>query len=264
MTSVYIVGAGPGDPELMTVKAQRLLREAHVVIYPGSLMNSETRRWVRPEARLLDSAEMTLEEIVEAIRDAHSDGRKVVRLSSGDPSLYGALNELAERLDALGIPYEVVPGVSALTAAAAVLGRELTVPDVAQTVIVTRCEGRTKMPSGETLAELARHRSTMAVFLSGQLIGKVQRELLKSYPPETPVAVVHKVTWNGEQKVVRCRLDEASKAVKQNGVQMTSVILVGTFLESRGTRSKLYDPTFSHSFRKAKESKSSQNKKEET
>jgi precorrin-4/cobalt-precorrin-4 C11-methyltransferase len=246
MSKVYFVGAGPGDPELLTIKAQRLLREADVVIYAGSLINPAIIEGLKAE--LYDSSKMDLEEIVETIKKAVGEGRSVVRLHSGDITFYSAITEQIERLREEGIEYEVVPGVSSLSAAAAVLGQELTVPEVSQTVIVTRLAGRTPVPEREDLQRLAQHRASMVLFLSVSMAGEVQRNLLEGgYPPETPVAVVEKATWP-EERVLRGTLGHLARMVEEAGIKRTALIFVGEALrasaEGLGKRSKLYDGSF--------------------
>ncbi len=251
---VSFIGAGPGDPELITVKGRRLLSEADVVIYAGSLVPAAMLECVRPEAERHDSAGMVLEEIIEVMRRSVAEGKRVVRLASGDPAIFGTLAEQLERLEALQIPYEIIPGVSSVFAAAAALGIELTVPDLVQTVILTRVEGRTKMPEGEDLAALASHRSTMVLFLSAQAIGKVARELAKTYPPETPVAVVQKASLP-DQKIVTGTLADIAAMVKAAGIVWTAVIIVGPAVDravsAAGHRSRLYSADFAHGFRPA-------------
>jgi precorrin-4/cobalt-precorrin-4 C11-methyltransferase len=247
---IYIVGAGPGDPDLLTVKGMRLLQEADVVLYAGSLVNPIILKFPRPGATLHDSAGMVLEEIVQLLIAAARTGKKVVRLASGDPSLFGAMGEMTEPILRAGLEFEVVPGVSSFLAGAAALKRELTVPEVSQTVILTRCEGRTPMPDLEQLTELARHRSTMVIFLSAHLAGKIERDLLSIYPAATPVAIVYRASWEDE-KVVRGRLSELRSLIKENQITKTALIYVGAFLASEGTRSRLYDASFSHGYRKA-------------
>lgn len=250
---IYLVGAGPGDPELMTVKGMKLLQEADLIVYAGSLVNPIVLRFARPGAILHDSAGMVLEQIVEILIAAARAGKRVVRLASGDPSLFGAVGEMTEPVRRAGLEFEIVPGVSSFLAGAASLQRELTVPEVSQTVILTRCEGRTPMPDLEKLAELARHRSTMVIFLSAHLAAKIERELLSAYPAETPVAVVYRTSWEDE-KIVRGRLGDLHSLIKEYQITKTALIYVGEFLVSEGTRSRLYDPTFSHGYRKASES----------
>lgn len=245
---IYFVGAGPGDPELMTVKAVRLLGQADLVIYAGSLINPDVLDTVNPGARVVDSASMTLESVIEMMVGDYRRGRRVVRLHTGDPSLYGAIREQMDRLDQLRIPYRVVPGVSSFLAAAASLGVEYTVPEVAQTLIITRLEGRTPVPASEALGSLARHRTSLCLFLSAGMIERAAGELLQNYPPETPAAVVEKASWP-DQRIVRGNLSEIAVLAQKAGITRTALILVGDFLESQGTRSLLYDPSFSHQYR---------------
>ena len=247
---ISIVGAGPGDPELMTVKSVRLLREADVVVYAGSLISPEVLALLRPETERYDSAIMVLEEIVETMVRAARSGQRVVRLASGDPGIFGALGEMIRPLVDAGLEVEVVPGVSSFLAAAATLGRELTVPEVVQTVILTRAEGRTPMPETERLSELARHRATLVLFLSASLVKQVQADLLTAYPSETPIAVVYRASWPDE-RVVTGVLSDLTTIVRQAGITKTALILVGRFLNVEGTRSRLYDAAFSHGYRKA-------------
>lgn len=249
---IYIVGAGPGDPDLLTVKGMRMLKAADVILYAGSLVNPVVLQFARPDAALYDSAVLVLEEIVQILIEAAQTGKKVVRLASGDPSLFGAMGEMTEPVLKAGLEFEVIPGVSSFLAGTASLKRELTVPEVSQTVILTRCEGRTPMPDLERLTEIAKHRSTMVIFLSAHLAGKIERELLSAYPAETPVAIVYRASWEDE-KIVWGRLSELHALIKENQITKTALIYVGQFLVSEGTRSRLYDPTFSHGYRKATE-----------
>lgn len=250
MNKIYIVGSGPGDPELMTVKGMRLLQEADIVVHAGSLVNPVVLKYARPDAVLHDSALMVLEEIVKVMLDGVNAGKKVVRLASGDPSIFGTVGEMTGPLLKAGLEFEIVPGVSSSLAGAAVLKRELTVPEVAQTVILTRCEGRTPMPALENLKDLASHQTTMVIFLSVQLAGKVEAELLVAYPPETPIAIVYKASWPDEQ-VIRGTLENLQSLVREHKITKTALIYVGQFLTAEGTRSRLYDASFTHSFRRA-------------
>ena len=244
---VYFVGAGPGDPELLTLKAKRLLESAEVVVYAGSLVSPEVLKHAR-RAKLYDSAGMTLEEILEVLEREAKRGKRVVRLHSGDPSIYGAIAEQIRELKKRGVECEVVPGVSSFLAAAARLGVEYTVPEVSQTVILTRIAGRTPVPERERLEKLARHRASMVIFLSVSRIEEVAERLLESYPRSTPAAVVHRATWKDE-RVIRCTLGELAARVKEAGIDRTALILVGDFLEEQGRRSRLYDRSFAHGFR---------------
>ncbi|MBI4178590.1 precorrin-4 C(11)-methyltransferase [bacterium] len=253
---VYLVGAGPGDPELITIKGKRLLEEADVVVYAGSLIPPEVLKMAACAEELHDSAKMTLEQIVDVISAAVRAGKKVVRLASGDPTIFGASAEQSEALAKAGIDLVTVPGVSSFTAAAAALGQELTLPEICQTVILTRAAGRTPMPPAEKLREMAAHRAVIALFLSASLGKDVQRDLIDGgYAADTPVALVYRVTWP-DQRVVRCRLEELAETLKSEKITKTALILVGEAVRERGerskhTRSKLYDPGFSHEYRKS-------------
>jgi precorrin-4/cobalt-precorrin-4 C11-methyltransferase len=249
--TVYLIGAGPGDPELITLKGKRLIDAADVIIYAGSLVNPKVLDGHKPDAEIYNSASMTLDEVIDVMQKGVEAGKRVVRVHTGDPSIYGAIREQMDRLEEMGIPYEVVPGVSSFTASASVLKKEFTLPDVSQTVICTRLEGRTPVPEREQLEALAKHRASMAIFLSVQNIGEVVRRLLTSYPEETPVAVVQRATWP-DQKVVEGTLADIEEKVKAADIHKTAQILVGDFLGDRYALSKLYDPGFSHEFRKAK------------
>lgn len=244
---IWFVGAGSGDPELLTLKGYRLLKQADLVVYAGSLVNEALLQYARPEARLVNSAPLNLEEIVEVMVKAYRRGEQVVRLHTGDPSLYGAIGEQMELLDKANIPYSVVPGVSSFLAAAASLKKEYTIPDGTQTMIITRMEGRTPVPEREQMRLLAQHRSSMAIFLSVGLIEQVVEELLEHYPPDTPAAVVEKASWP-EERVLTGQLQEVAGLVAQAGIKKTALILVGEFLRQSG-KSKLYDRDFSHEYR---------------
>lgn len=247
---VYIIGAGPGDPKLITVRGAELVEQCPVVLYTGSLVPQAVIARARPDARVLDSSSMTLEQIIDVLKQAHAADQDVARVHTGDPSIFGSTAEQIRRLVELGIPYEIIPGVSSFTAAAAVLGKELTLPELSQTVIVTRAEGRTLMPEGEKLEDLARHRATLALFLSAGLIRDVVEKLLPSYGPDCPVAVVQKATWP-DQKVVRGTLADIGDKVRAERINATAMILVGEVLEAKDfANSRLYDPTFTHRFRK--------------
>lgn len=250
---VYFIGAGPGDPDLITVKAVKALQKADIIIYTGSLVNKEVLRYGRPDAEIYNSAEMTLEEVLEVMETAVKAGKVVARVHTGDPCLYGATQEQMDALAARGIEYTVIPGVSSFLAAAATLKREYTLPDISQTVILTRVEGRTPVPEKENLADLARHQATLCLFLSVHLIDKVVEQLREGYSADTPVAVVHKASWP-EEKVVTGTLEDIAEKIKEAGIDRTALILVGRFLSDDYARSKLYDPRFSHGFRRGQES----------
>ncbi len=251
MAKVYFVGAGPGDPELITLKGARLLGEADVLVYAGSLVNPLLLKKVRPGCLCYDSAKLTLAEVMAVMLPAAREGKTVVRLHSGDPSIYGAIREQLALLEAGGVDWEIIPGVSSFTAAAASLGREYTLPGVSQTVILTRMEGRTPVPTGQEIAALAAHRASMVIFLSVQLIEKVVEALLEGYPPATPVAVVQRASWPQERTIVGTLADIAPR-VREVGIDRTALILVGDFLGDKFALSRLYDAAFSHAFREAK------------
>ncbi len=247
---IYFVGAGPGDPELITVKGAGLLEEADLVLYTGSLVQESVLKYCRQGAVIKSSASMDLGEIAGLMLDAARAGKTVVRLHTGDPSLYGALREQADILEKEGVPYEVVPGVSSAFAAAAALGSELTAPGLTQTVIFTRLEGRTPVPESERLSELAKHGATLCIFLSVSMIDKVVEELAKACSGDTPVAVVYRATWEDELKITGTLGDIAEK-VKAAGITRHAIILVGRAIsnDARAEGSRLYDKGFSHSFR---------------
>ena len=249
---VHFVGAGSGAADLITVRGARLLGEADVIIWAGSLVNGALLDYARPDAEKYDSAKMTLEEVLEVIRAAEAAGKTTVRLHTGDSSIFGAVREQFDALEAMGIAYDVCPGVSSMCGAAASLRAEYTLPGVSQTVIVTRMEGRTSVPEKEKLRDLAAHGATMVLFLSAGLTEGVQRELLAGgYAPETPAAIVYKATWP-EEKILRCPLGELAATASANGVGRTALILVGGFLGEAYERSKLYEPAFSTGLREAK------------
>lgn len=254
VAKVFFVGAGPGDAELITVKGARLLREAGVVIYAGSLVDRELVRTYAPDADVYDSAGMTLEETIAVMAEAVADGKDVVRLHTGDPAIYGAIQEQMAALDELGIAFEVVPGVTSAFAAAATLRQELTLPEVSQTVILTRIAGRTPVPERERLAEIARIGATLVVYLSVAMIDRVVAELLRgAYIPATPVAVVARASWPDEQVVEGTLADIAAK-VGEAGIDRQALIIVGDVLKARreglAAVSKLYHKEFAHGFRK--------------
>ncbi len=249
---VMFVGAGPGDPELITVKGQRALAQAQMVVYAGSLVSPAILRWAGPRAELIDSAALALKDIVGHLVRGYRTGRRVVRLHSGDPALFGALQEQLAALDHEGVPYRVIPGVTAAFAAAASLARELTLPEITQTLILTRAPGRTPVPDREALAGLARHRATMAIYLSVHLVDEVVRELLTAYPPETPAVAAYRVSWPEEQ-VIRATLADLPAKVKAAGMKRQALILVGPTLggEQPEVCSRLYDASFGHGWRPA-------------
>jgi precorrin-4/cobalt-precorrin-4 C11-methyltransferase len=248
---VAIVGAGPGDPELITLKGARLLSEADVVVHAGSLVHPKILTHCRPGCELHDSAPLNLQQICEIMISRQKAGKKVVRLHTGDSSIYGATAEQVKELDKAGVPWHIVPGVSSFQAAASELGAELTIPGVSQTVILTRAEGRSSgMPEGEKLADLARHKATICLFLSAALGSRVEEDLLPAYGPDCPAAVVVRATWE-DQQIFRCKLSELFKTLKENKVTKHAMIIVGEALRQEGEASKLYDAAFSHGYRKA-------------
>jgi len=250
MSKVYFIGAGPGDPDLITVKGKRIIEQADVIIYAGSLVNPELLNCSKERVEIHNSASMTLEQVADAMRNAVSKGQTVARVHTGDPSIYGAIREQIDILEKESIDYEVIPGVSSFTAAASVLGMEFTLPGVSQTVICTRLEGRTPVPEQESLELLASHHASMAIFLSVHMIDDIVKKLIPHYAAETPVAVVQKATWP-DQKFVRGNLSNIAEKVKKSGIKKTALILVGDFLGSDYELSRLYDKTFSHEYRKA-------------
>ncbi len=246
---IHFVGAGPGDPELITVKGRRLLEAADLVVYAGSLVPQALVADLRAE--IVSSAPLDLGQIIDVMAVAWRQGRKVVRLHTGDPSLYGAIREQMKELDRLAIPHAVVPGVSSAFAAAAALGAELTLPEVSQTVIITRRAGRTPVPAGQELAGLASHRATMLIFLSVNMIDEVVTELLSGgYSPATPAAVVEKASWP-EERVIRAPLAEIGARVRAAGIRQTAIICVGEVFGDQGLTavSRLYDRAFAHGCR---------------
>ncbi|MCX5780739.1 MAG: precorrin-4 C(11)-methyltransferase [Firmicutes bacterium] len=244
---IFFVGAGAGDPELITLKGYKLLQEADLVVYAGSLVNEKILDYTRPGSKLVNSAPLDLEEIMRVMIEAHAQGEQVVRLHTGDPSLYGAIGEQMEILQQEQIPYQVVPGVSSFLAAAASLRKEYTIPDGTQTLIITRLEGRTPVPAAEKLSSLAAHGASMAIFLSVGMIDQVVAELLQEYAPETPAAVVEKASWPGE-RIIQGNLQDLPAMIGEAGIKKTALILVGKFLKDSG-QSKLYDKEFAHEYR---------------
>ena len=249
---IYFVGAGSGASDLITVRGAKLLASADVVIYAGSLVNPELLTYTKEGCRIFNSAEMTLEEVIDVMKDAEAKGEKTVRLHTGDSSIYGAVREQFDELEKLGFDYEVCPGVSSFCGAAASLKAEYTLPNVSQTVIITRAEGRTPVPEKESIKSLAAHRATMVLFLSTGLTEKLEKDLLEGgYPEDTPVAIVYKATWP-EEKIFRCKLRDLDKTVKEEGLTKTSLIIVGDCMGTDYERSRLYAPDFSTEFREAK------------
>ena len=248
---VYIVGAGAGDPELITVKGQKLLQKADVIIYAGSLVNPALLGFAKEGAEIHDSASMTLPEVIETIEKAVTKDLMVVRLHTGDPSIYGAIQEQMDALKKKGIDFEVVPGVSSFLATAAALKQEYTLPGISQTVIITRNEGRTPVPEREKLRSLAAHQATMCIFLSITMLADVVKELIEGgYAPSTPIAIVQRASWP-EQKIVRATLETIVAEIADKGIDRTAMIVVSRCLDADYELSRLYAPEFSHMFREA-------------
>ena len=251
---IHIVGAGPGAVDLITVRGQKLLSEADVVIYAGSLVSRDLLDWARQDARIYDSASMDLEQVMEVMEQAERDGLTTVRLHTGDPCLYGAIREQMDGLDARGIQYDICPGVSSFCGAAAALGMEYTLPGISQSVVITRMAGRTPVPERESIGKFAAHGSTMVIFLSAGMTGELSDELMKGgYPGDTPAAIVYKATWPDE-KTVRCTVATLKETADREGIHKTALIVVGNTVAQTGyERSKLYDPAFTTGFRAGRE-----------
>lgn len=248
---VNFVGAGCGAADLITVRGKKLLEEADVIIYAGSLINPELLDYARSDCDLHNSAYMTFEQVIEKISEAEGQGKMTVRLHTGDPCLYGAIREQMDCLDRLGIAYEICPGVSSFCGAAAALKAEYTLPDVSQTVIITRMAGRTGVPERESIASLAAHGSTMVIFLSTGMLPQLSAELMKGgYSENTPAAIVYKAT-HPDEKVFRCTVGTLAETAEMNNIRKTALITVGDFLGDDYSLSKLYDKTFSTEYRKA-------------
>lgn len=251
---IHFIGAGPGAADLITVRGARLLREADVIIYAGSLVNPALLENKKENCAIYDSASMTLEDVIDVMKATEASGGTTVRLHTGDPSLYGAIREQMDRLDELEIAYDVTPGVSSFSGAAAALEAEYTLPEVSQSVIITRMAGRTPVPEREKLSKMASHGCTMVLFLSTGLLEDVERELMEGgYGPDTTAAIVYKATWP-EQRVYRCTVSTLARTAKENQVTKTALITVGGFLGGQYERSKLYDPGFTHGYRVGSES----------
>jgi precorrin-4/cobalt-precorrin-4 C11-methyltransferase len=248
--TVYFIGAGPGAPDLLTVRGQRLIARCPVCLYAGSLVPAEVVAGAPPGAAVVDTAPLHLDQIIAHMAAAHAAGQDVARVHSGDPSLYGAVAEQMRRLDGLGIPHEMVPGVSSFTAAAAALGLELTPAGANQTVILTRAPGRTGLPPNESLAGLARHRTGLVLFLSAAQVAEVVEALTPHYGAEAPVVVAYRVSWP-DQLLLRCTLATLAERIKAARIHLTALILVGPMLEAdRARDSRLYDREYTHRFRR--------------
>ncbi|HWR08930.1 precorrin-4 C(11)-methyltransferase [Sporomusa sp.] len=253
--NVFFVGAGPGDPELITVKGQRLLGQADIIIYAGSLVNPALLSLAKNGAAIYNSASMTLDEVIAVMDAGVKENKLVVRLHTGDPSIYGAIQEQMDALVIKNITFEVIPGVSSFLATAAALKQEYTLPDVSQTVIITRLEGRTPVPEKEKLAKLASHEATMCIFLSVHMLDNVVKELVDGgYTYETPVAIVQKASWP-DQKIFRGTLATIAQIARESSIDRTAMIVVGKVLSTDYALSRLYAPEFGHMFRQAQEAK---------
>lgn len=247
---IDIIGVGPGDPELLTLKGARIISEADIIVYAGSLIPPEVLSHAGENAVLYDSATMNLEEFTAVMVAGAKEGKRVVRLHSGDPSIYGAILEQMEIFTEAGVDFDVVPGVSSFLAAGAALKREFTVPGGSQTIILTRLAGRTPVPEKESLKSLASHHATMIIFLSSHMAGAVEKELLAEYPPDTPVAVVYKAS-RPDEKLIECELAGLSENMSREGISQTALIIVEPDIK-KAQKSLLYDRSFTHKFRKAK------------
>lgn len=252
--TVYFVGSGPGDPELITIKAKNLIENADVIIYSGSLLNPELLRYVKKDVQLLDAAKLDRVEIYKTLRDSTKLGKLAIRFHDGDPSIFSTIREQIDKLEKDEIKCEVVPGITSLLGAAASMNLELTLPGITQTIIITRAEFRTAVPEREKISELAKHGSTMAFYLSVHLLDKVTEELLKggAYTSETPVAIIYKATWK-DQKIVKGTIGNIVKKVKEERIVKTALIVVGDVIAPKKYEySKVYDAQFTHGYRKSK------------
>lgn len=249
---VHFVGAGPGAPDLITLRGKSLLEQADVIIYAGSLVNPALLEYAKEGCVVKNSASMTLEEVISVMEQAEAEGKVTVRLHTGDPSVYGAIREQMDILAEKGIAFDVVPGVSSFCAAAAALQAEYTLPGVSQSVVITRMEGRTPVPDRQKIADYAAHQATMVIFLSAGLLEGLLEELQKGgYDGQTPAAIVYKASWP-EERVCRCTVSTLAETAKTQGIDKTALILVGEFLGSAYDRSLLYDPAFTHGYRQGK------------
>ncbi len=248
---VHIVGAGPGAPDLITMRGKELLERADVIIYAGSLVNPALLEYRKAQCQVYDSAKMTLEEVIAVMALAEREGKMTVRLHTGDPCIYGAIREQMDQLEERGIPYDVCPGVSSFCGAASSLKMEYTLPKVTQSVIITRMAGRTPVPERESIASFAAHGATMVIFLSTGMLDQLSEELIKGgYLPDTPAAIVYKATWEDE-KTINCTVESLGASARREDIKKTSLILVGNAVAQNGyERSKLYDPVFTTEYRK--------------
>lgn len=250
---VYFVGAGTGAVDLITVRGARLLQQADIIIYAGSLVNPELLQYAGEHCEIYNSAKMTLDEVIEVMKKGEQDNKKIVRLHTGDASVYGAVREQMDRLEELGISYESCPGVSACFGAAAALNLEYTLPEVSQTLIITRMEGRTSVPEREKIESLAAHHASMAIYLSAGMLEELSRRLIAGgYEPQTAAAIVYKATWPDEKAYV-CSIETLAETAKQHNIRKTAIILVGDVIAHQNyAKSRLYAPDFETEFRKRK------------
>lgn len=248
---IWFVGAGPGAKDLITVRGQRLLKEADMVIYAGSLVNPELLDMCKETCEIYNSAFLTLEEVLDHLIRGEREGKKIVRLHTGDPSLYGAIKEQMDALDKEGIEYQICPGVSSFCGAAAALQAEYTLPGISQSVVITRMAGRTPVPEKESIRSFAAHEATMVIFLSTGMLGELSKELIAGgYDAGTAAAIVYKASWP-EEKVLRCTIGTLEETARENQITKTALIVVGEILDGEYLRSELYNPAFSTEFRKA-------------
>lgn len=249
MGKIHFVGAGPGDKELITLKGYKLLKNADVVIYAGSLVNPELLEYCKEGCEIYNSAHMDLQQIIDVMERGIKENKSVVRLQTGDFSIYGSIREQIEDLHKLNIDYDCTPGVSSFLGAASALGVEYTVPEISQSVVITRMEGRTPVPPKESIESFAAHQTSMVIFLSVQEIEKVVSKLIEGgYTKTTPIAVVYKATW-ADEKIVKGTLEDIADKVKENNINKTALIMVGEFLGKEYNNSKLYDKDFKHEYR---------------
>ena len=252
---VYFVGAGSGAADLITVRGMHMLQQADVIIYAGSLVNPELLQYAKTDCEIHNSAKLTLEEVLQIMQEAQEQGKMLVRLHTGEPSIYGAVREQMDALDALHIPYESCPGVSACFGAAAALHAEYTLPDISQSVVITRMAGRTPVPDKESIRSFAAHQATMVIFLSTGMLGKLQEELMAGgYPADTPAAIVYKATWPEEEAYI-CTVETLAQVAEEHGIIKTALVLVGDVItHGNYQKSRLYAADFSTEFRQAKSS----------
>lgn len=249
---IYIVGAGPGAEDLITIRGVELLKKADTIIYAGSLVNPRLLKYAKETCSIHDSAKMTLEEVISVMEEDDGPDKIIVRLHTGDPCIYGAIREQMDVLDSKGMQYEYVPGVSSFIGAASALKAEYTLPNVSQTVILTRMAGRTPVPEKEEIESLAAHQATMIIFLTSTMLKELSRRLIDGgYSPDTPAAIVYKATWP-DQKVIRTTVENIAVEAEKEGINKMALICVGNFLGNDYDRSKLYHPEFTHLFREGK------------